>query len=171
MPTSPPRWRVPVRLDEVPLTGLHLDLVAAPAVRETIAAVAGVPQMSRLEAAVDVSRSGAGLRATGTVSATVGQVCVVTLEPMTSEVNEAFEVVFAPANSSASAASIGKVADGEEEPPEPLVDGVADLGTVLTECLLLGIDPYPRKPGAEFTPPQVDEVAPGPFASLAKLKN
>ena len=34
-----------------------------------------------------------------------------------------------------------------DDSPEPLVGGAVDLGAVATEFLVLGIDPYPRKPG------------------------
>ena len=40
-----------------------------------------------------------------------------------------------------------------DDPPEVLHDGAVDLGAVATEFLLLGIDPYPRKPGAVFDAP------------------
>src|SRR5438445_407649 len=57
-------WHVPVRLEDVPETGLHFDLVADDHVRAGLAALAGVPDMPRLEAAIDVARYGNGLRAT-----------------------------------------------------------------------------------------------------------
>ena len=53
---------------------------------------------------------------------------------------------------------------------EPLVDGTADVGAVATQFFLLGIDPYPRKPGAVFSGPAEDRAADSPFASLARLK-
>jgi uncharacterized metal-binding protein YceD (DUF177 family) len=166
-----PCWHVPVRPDDVPDTGLHIDIVADSRVRGAVAALAGVEEIPRLEAAVDVARHGDGLRAAGKVSATVGQTCVVTLEPITSDVEESFEVVFAPAGSSAAAFSAIGPAESADEPAELIVDGVADLGGVLTEFLLLGIDCYPRKPGAAFLAPADIDAAPGPFAVLAKLKN
>ena len=156
---------------------MHLDLVADPQLREALAALAGVSELPRLQAAIDLVRHGAGLRATGTVSASVGQTCVVTLEPMTSEVKEAFEVEFAPAPAAAPAAAAAiaaaDMADAAavDEPAEALVDGTADLGPVLTEFLLLGIDRYPRKPGAVFAAPAEADPGPGPFAVLAKLKD
>jgi hypothetical protein len=52
-----------------------------------------------------------------------------------------------------------------------LVGGVVDLGAVATEFLTLGIDPYPRKPGAEFAAPPAADNTPKPFAGLAALKN
>jgi uncharacterized metal-binding protein YceD (DUF177 family) len=162
-------WHVPVRLEDVPETGVHLDLIADAQVRADLAALAGVRDMSRLEAAVDLARHGSGLRATGRVTATVGQTCVVTLEPMENLVDERFDVIFAPA-------SAGDLAGENEafeadEPPEVLSDGTADLGALVTEFLLLGVDRYPRKPGAEFAPPVEEGTGPNPFAVLAKLKD
>ena len=57
------------------------------------------------------------------------------------------------------------------EPPEALADGTADVGALAAEFVLLGIDPYPRKPGAEFTPPPEDSATATPFAALSKLKD
>ena len=51
-----------------------------------------------------------------------------------------------------------------------LRDGVVDLGAVATEFLLLGIDPYPRKPGAVFDAPPAGDPSSHPFAALAALK-
>jgi hypothetical protein len=53
---------------------------------------------------------------------------------------------------------------------EPLVAGSIDLGAVATEFLLLGLNPYPRKPGVEFQPPPDASSDEGPFAALAALK-
>ena len=58
-----------------------------------------------------------------------------------------------------------------DDPPEAMVDGIADVGAVATEFLLLGIDPYPRKPDAVFDRPSEGNVGDGPFAALAKLRN
>jgi uncharacterized metal-binding protein YceD (DUF177 family) len=171
--TTPARWHVPIRLEDVPETGLHLDLAADAQVRADLAALAGVRDMPRLEAAVDVVRQGNGLRVTGRVSATVGQDCVVTLESLENRVDEPVDVVFAPPGPL-------DAAPGEheghhdvqpiDEPPEPLIDGAADLGAVLADFLILGIDRYPRKPGAVFAPPASASGGDNPFAVLAKLK-
>jgi hypothetical protein len=169
-------WHVPVRLEDVPETGLHLDLVADAQVRAGLAALSGVTGIPRLEAALDVVRHGNGLRVTGRVSATIGQTCVVTLEPLQNELDEPMDVIFAPSAGDFVAAVeledlTGDALDGGE-PPEILTpDGTADVGAIAAEFLLLGIDPYPRKPGAEFKPPAEQGAAVSPFAALAKLKN
>jgi uncharacterized metal-binding protein YceD (DUF177 family) len=161
-------WQIRVRLDDVPATGMHLDLVADERERAAVRELAEVRDLPRLEAAIDVVRHRNGLRATGRISATVVQTCIITVEPLESTVEEAFDVIFAPAAAPAPATG---PADEVDEPPEALVDGMADLGAVATEFLLLGIEPYPRKPGAVFAAPVDDRPRDGPFAALAKLKH
>ncbi len=163
-------WSVSLRLEDVPLeTGRQVTLSADAHMREAVAAIAGLRELPRLEANFDVVRSGsAGLHVTGTVSATVGQTCVVTLEPVESDINEAVDLVFKPGTDGSAAAEVSLDADGPET--EPLLDGVVDLGAVATEFLILGIDPYPRKPGAVFQAPSTKEPFAGPFAGLAALQ-
>ena len=48
--------------------------------------------------------------------------------------------------------------------------GVVDLGTLAVEFLILGLDPYPRKPGAVFQAPQETAAGEGPFSALAALQ-
>jgi uncharacterized metal-binding protein YceD (DUF177 family) len=167
-------WHVPVRLEDVPETGLHLDLAADAQVRAGLAALSGVTDIPRLEAALDVVRHGNGLRVTGRVSATVGQTCVVTLEPLQNELDEQMDVIFAPSAGDFAAAELevkDLAEDALREPLEILSDGTADVGAIAAEFLLLGIDPYPRKPGATFKPLAEQGATVSPFAELAKLKN
>lgn len=164
-------WNHPVRRDEVPETGLHLDLVADEATRAAVAAVAGVRALPQLAATFDLARQGAGLKVTGEIAASVEQTCVVTLEPMTSEVREPVDLAFVPPHAGVpSAEAADDIDPGAEDEPEILVDGVADLGVVATEFLLLAIDPYPRKPGAVFEPPKTADPGGHPFAALEALK-
>jgi hypothetical protein len=167
-----PPWRVPVAIDDIAPTGGHFDLAAEGAVRAEVARIAGLRDLPRLEAKFDVTRHGAdGLRVTGIVSATVGQSCVVTLEPLSHDIEEAVDLVFVPPAIPAPAGD-----DAEAEPrnakwddPEPLIGGALDLGAIATEFVLLGLDPYPRKPGVVFEAPQDSTPDEGPFAALAKL--
>ena len=164
-------WSFPVRRDDVPETGLHLDLVADEATRAAVAGVAGVRGLPRLAATFDVVRQGGGLKVTGEVAATVEQTCVVTLEPMTSDLREPIDLAFVPPRADERADETEEELDpGAADEPEPLVDGVADLGVAATEFLLLAIDPYPRKPDAVFEPPKAEDPGANPFAALAALK-
>jgi hypothetical protein len=162
-------WHVVVAAEDVPETGAHRTLVADGETRLAIARIAGLRELSRLEANFDLLRNGGGgLRVTGRVSATVGQNCVVTLEPLQNEIEEDIDLLYVPA--AAPGATDGEAAaEPKWDGPEPLIGGVVDLGVLATEFLLLGIDPYPRKPGAVFEPPRQPKPDAGPFAALAGL--
>ena len=60
-----------------------------------------------------------------------------------------------------------EVDPGSGEEPEPLAGNSVDLGLLATEFLILGIDPYPRKPDAAFEAPASADPAGHPFAALA----
>jgi hypothetical protein len=169
-----PAWHVPVAAEDIAETGQHFDLVADESVRAAVARVAGLRELPRFEANLDVTRRGAGLHVAGRVSATVGQNCVVTLEPLTNEVEEGVDLLFMPQQGRPR--RDGEDEEAGKEPrevrwddPEPLIDGVVDLGALATEFLLIGLDPYPRKPGAVFEPPPDRKPEEGAFAALAKL--
>jgi hypothetical protein len=165
-PTS--QWRVPVRVEDVPEDGLHLEVSADADTRAGLATLAGVRDIPRLDAVIDISREGDSLRAIGRLSAAVGQSCVVTLEPLDNSVDETFDVIFVPpVSGDADVRDEGAL----DDPPELLADGIADLGVIMTEFLLLGIDPYPRLPGAVFAPPVEANDGSGPFSVLAKLRS
>jgi hypothetical protein len=177
---APAPWQVAVAIEDVAETSRHFDLVADNDGRAAVARLAGLRDLPRLEANFDVTRHGAdGLHVCGRVSATVGQNCVVTLEPLANEVEEDIDLLFAPppppVERKAGEDEAGE--NGSERPqrsgnaPEPLIGGVVDLGALATEFLILGLDPYPRKPGAVFELPQDVKPDPGPFAGLAGLKD
>lgn len=171
--SSPPPWHVPVAIDDVAPTGAHFDLVADGSVRAAVARIAGLRDLPRLECSFDVTRHGAtGLHVTGRVSATVGQNCVVTLEPLDNEIDEVVDLVFMPpppAQQPQQPEDTHEPRDVKWDEPEPLIGGTVDLGAVATEFLMLGLDPYPRKPGAVFEAPPDRKPDAGPFAALAKL--
>jgi uncharacterized metal-binding protein YceD (DUF177 family) len=131
--------------------------------------------LPRLDARFEVLRHGsAGLRVTGDVSATVVQTCVVTLDPLTDEVDEAVDVVFEPAAPEPAKPAEKALAEEDlgdaADPPETLVDGAIDLGALAVEFLTLGLDPYPRKADAVFEAPAAgDDRADSPFAALVAL--
>ncbi len=164
-------WSFPLAVNDVPETGRQLDLVADAPVRDATAKLAGLRDLPRLEADYDVTLHGkGGLRVSGRVRATVGQVCVVTLEPIENDIDEPVDLVLVPVDALPESAGAPGPEDGSDDGPEPLIDGMIDLGAIATEFLLLAIDPYPRKPGAEFQAPSAGESSAHPFAALAALK-
>jgi uncharacterized metal-binding protein YceD (DUF177 family) len=166
-------WHFPVSIEDVAETGEHFDLVADAATRAAVARVAGLRDLPRLQANFEVTRQGAdGLHVTGRVSATVGQACVVTLEPLANEVAEEVDLVFVPPATAGRevGAKENDTHDDNRDEAEPLIDGRVDLGALATEFLVLGLDPYPRKPGSVFEPPPDATPRAGPFAALGALK-
>jgi uncharacterized metal-binding protein YceD (DUF177 family) len=168
-------WSVPVVAAEVPETGRHIELVPDEATRQAVAKVAAVAALPRLKATFDLTRHGAeGLRVEGRVLATVVQNCVVTLEPIETRIDEAVDLVFRPEPGEQPGTSDEEIdaidVFDTKEPPETLVGGTVDLGTLAIEFLILGIDPYPRKPDAVFDAPPAGDPASHPFAALAALK-
>jgi len=96
---------------------------------------------------------GAGLKVTADISADVEQNCVVSLEAISSCVQEQGEWFFKPE------AQSRKNTDNEvvlqidplgEDPADPLVDGRVDLWQLLIEHLCLMIDPFKRSATAEL---------------------
>jgi uncharacterized metal-binding protein YceD (DUF177 family) len=171
-PASVP-WSVPVAVDDIPETGLHIAIDAPAATRAELAELAALRELPQLSAVFELTRQGAGVHVAGQISARVGQACVVTLEPVECDIQEAVDLTFAPAPAGGTAAepkSARKRSLGGDEPPEPLVGDTLDLGALATEFLILGIDPYPRKAGAQFTPPKVEDAGEHPFAALESLK-
>jgi uncharacterized metal-binding protein YceD (DUF177 family) len=159
-------WSVPLAVSAVSEAGRHLHLVADAQTRAAVATLAGLVGLLRLEASFDVTRRGrSGLHVVGRVSATVIQTCVVTLEPLENEVDEDIDIAFSPAAASSFDEHVGEVEVPLEDAPEPLIGGAID-----TEFLVLGLDPYPRKPDAVLELPPSGEEAANPFAALAGLK-
>lgn len=170
--SSPVLWHVPVNVDRIAANGQHFDLVADATTRAAVAKIAGLRDLPRFEAAFDVIRHGDdGLHVTGVVSATAGQNCVVTLEPLDNEIEEPVDLVFLPQQqlSPEEGKAEPKPHEGKRDGPEPLIGGSVDLGALATEFLILGLDPYPRKPDAVFEPPADYKPEDSPFVALAKL--
>ena len=169
-------WRVPVSITEVPPAGRRIELKPDAATREAIAKAAEVVAVSRLESSFDLALHGSdSLRVTGRVTATVEQNCVVTLEPLSNEIDEEVDLLFTPPRDLPKPAEpvddSGEAAGSPAvDAPEELINGTVDLAAVTLEFLILGIDPYPRKPGAVFDTPTAGDAGPHPFAALAALK-
>jgi len=169
-------WSVPVTVSQILETGLHRDLEANPAAREAMAAVAGLREIMSANASLDMVLKGNGrVHVTGHVRARIGQTCVVTLDPIENEIDEPIDLMFAPPEQIPNLSDL--VDDAAEsdavipDPPEPIINGVIDLGRLATDALFLAVDPYPRGPGAAFEP-VVETVDPAdhPFAALKALQ-
>lgn len=163
-------WTLPVAIADIPETGSHYEVAADMPTREAVARLAGLRTLPQFDAVFDLTRQGAGVAVRGEIKARVGQTCVVTLDPIENEVRETVDLVFAPAAEPDDMAPGARRPRQKGEPPEPLHNGIVDLGAIATEFLILGLDPYPRKPGVEFTQSAGGEAGANPFSALAALK-
>jgi hypothetical protein len=162
-------WNVPIAVDDIPESGLHIEAEAPADVRAQLVKLAHLRDLPHLSAIFDLTRRDGGVHVAGQVNARVGQTCVVTLDPLERDLNEPINLLFAPTRGAARDNDTGRKV-GDEEPPEPLIEGKLDLGAIATEFLLLGIDPYPRKTGAEFAAIKPADDSAKPFAALEALK-
>jgi hypothetical protein len=173
---QPDPWRVPVVVAQIPETGLHRDLEAGAAERAAIADVGGLREILSASASLDVTPGGGGrFHVQGRVRARVGQTCVVTLEPILNDIDEAIDLMFAPPEQIPQLATlVDDTADSDDEipdPPEPIENGIIDLGRVATDALFLGVDPYPRRSDAVFElPVEPEDPEDHPFAALKALQ-
>jgi hypothetical protein len=170
-------WRVPVIVAQIPDDGLHRAFEATEAARAAMAETAGLREIMSARASFDLKlKSGGRVHITGQVRARVGQTCVVTLDPIENEIDELIDLMFAPAEQVPSLSALVDEAAGSDEeipdPPEPIINGVIDLGRLATDALFLAVDPYPRRPDAVFEPPpETIDPADHPFAALKALQS
>ena len=159
-----------VPVERLPGQGVEVTVEANEAERAALAEDFGVPGVKALSGRFRVKAlaGGGGVKVTGRIRAEVTQVCVVTLEPFDSVLEEEVDVDFVPAGDPRRRPEPVRE-DEEHDPPDEIVDGRIDLGALTAEFLSLGLDPYPRKPGVDFSY-EAGPAPESPFAALAKLK-
>ena len=174
-----PEFSFIVEVQTLPPSGRVYTITADADARARVAERLGLQSLDKLTAQLEVVPHGTGATVTGHVDADVVQRCVVSLGPVPAHVHENIDIKFAVAQDvkkpAADEDEEEELLDVAEEPPEPLVDGRIDLGELAVSQVALGLDPYPRAPGAAFDPAQWGVGAEktqsdSPFAALAKLK-
>ena len=141
---KPDPWRVPVAVAQIPETGLHRDIEADQAIRNAVADVGGLREVISVQASFDVTpTSGGRFHVAGRVRGRVGQTCVVTLEDIEADIDEPIDLTFAPPEQIPQMATLVDEAESGDEdtpdPPEPVDNGLIDLGRVATDALYLAI--------------------------------
>lgn len=172
-----------VNVDEIPEGGLDISIAADAATLRALAAADDLPNIGRLEADFHVvPRTGRRFNVSGEMRANVTQICGVSLEAFDSDIVEPIDVDFSmpadvkPTHGAGSRGipeSLEAVVGTEPDPPDTIVGGKIDLGVLMCEFLALGLDPFPRKPGIVFEPPNPPDAAEAdsPFGALRKLKD
>jgi uncharacterized metal-binding protein YceD (DUF177 family) len=150
---------------------------ANPDERAALARRFGLLALDALSAAgrIDVASRGRRARLTATLKADATQICVVSLEPVRSTIEEQFSVTY---DRDAGRTRIEPVQDFDidaEDPPDPLPDDGIDVGEAVAEHFGLALDPYPNTPGVAIDAQEQggERTEPGetsPFSVLDRLK-
>jgi len=152
--------------------GYERVVSASPAELARLAQWEQVQSVDRFEGRVTLKRlSQKRFRYDATLAAEITQSCVVTLEPVRTQITRNFsrELHFTASRIRDDTVSIS-ISPVEDEAPEDIDSLRFDLAGPLLEEFSLAIDPYPRSPGVEFEPPQDELPDPeGPFAVLKSL--
>lgn len=161
-----------VDVGKIPANGMEVDIEATEKERKAIAKRMNVLSLESLKGKVILThkRHDKAVEVEGRFSAKLTQECVVSLEPVATEIKRAeIFALFAPAAAVAKLGAGGD--DADQDIPEPInKDGTIDVGELMLQHFALAIDPYPRKPGAVFKAPKATQATVHPFAKLKKLK-
>ena len=118
----------------------------------------------------------------GRLRGKIVQACVLSLEPVTQILDDAFRIVFKKDLAEEFDPESGEaVLSAQADAPEPLVGNMLDVGEIVAEQLALIADPYPRRTGVKLedvlpkSKGSPRRGGPGqqrhPFAGLAALRD
>jgi hypothetical protein len=163
-------WTIDVA--DIPERGRKGSRTATETERAELSKALDILLCESLEVTYSITPLAGGYRLQGGIDAAVNQACVITLEPIASRVADSFSVDFRREQP--------RVVDDEGDieiltgaDVEPLMGEQIELGRIVYEALSAGLDPYPRKTGAEFdwSDPKQSATGSNPFAVLGKLKD
>jgi hypothetical protein len=167
-------WSHIVRLSELARGPVSVRLEPDAGTRKQIAKTVNLEQLHALSGQLTVRPWLDGAEISGRFKATVEQVCSVTADNFEQDLFGEIELRVVPAGSPNTPTDSGggdvMLDLDAPDPPDVLEDEEIDLAHYLVEALSLEIDPFPRKPGAEFDyKPETQEES--PFAVLKRLKD
>ena len=184
-----PEWSHMLEVDSI-TDGMKLTIAPDEQERAALSQRIGVISLDSLSADITVHQptGNAVIHVEGKLKAKVTQKCVVTLEPIETDIQEGFEAWFADSESTVSFAKARQerlLQKGhaeipilkENEDPEPVIDGKIDLGELVTQYLLLAINPYPHAEGAHYEKGddtesrEPSDMRKNPFAALKNWKD
>jgi len=167
----------PVVVDELPNHGRKVDLQSTPEEMVAVAKRLGLTTLVQFEGVIRIRPEiGREIDVEGEIVVSFEQACVVTGEPveqiMTFDLKRRY---------SEDATKFDGVDDDDDiisapmdDGPDPIEDGIIDVGEAAVEELALQIPLYPRAADAEFNDivedNGEDDDKPNPFAKLAALK-
>lgn len=184
-------WSYPLEVEKITSKPTRLEAIAGEEERAALCRRLDIPVISRLEAKLVIQRNAGNMiiHIKGEIDADVEQRCIVTREPVKEKVRDSFEAWYADPGQAVSFTKARRermnIKDKGEQPmleecddPEPIVNGVIDLGELVTQNFSLALNPYPRKKGAAYKGGEEESLAPespegaynNPFAALKEWR-
>ena len=160
-----------------------LDIAASDSERAALAKRFGFLGLPAFAARITVDRRPGGrVVVEGRLRGKIVQACILTLDPVTQDLDETFRIVFKQdLTEERDPESCEALVTPQADAPEPLSGNMLDVGEIVAEQLSLAADPYPRRPGAKLEDvlprprrdgrPMRQEQRRHPFAGLAALKD
>src|SRR5258708_10357338 len=141
-----------VDLDRVGTVGTALDIVASDGERAALAKRFGFLGLPAFSARVTVDRRvGGQVVVEGRLRGRIVQACVLTLDPVTQELDDAFRIVFKKDLAEERDPESGEaVLSAHADAPEPLAGNLLDVGEIVAEQLSPAAEPYSRRSGAQL---------------------
>lgn len=172
-----------VDLEKLGNNGTALEISTTESERAALAKRFGFLGLPDFSARVSVDRKPGGqIIVDGRLKGRVVQACILSLDPVTQELDDSFRLVFAENVTEDRDPESGEaLLNAQGDAPEPLESNMLDVGEIIAEQLSLTADPYPRRPGIKL-----EDVLPKPkggarrsapeprrhpFAGLAALKD
>ncbi|CAN5210798.1 DUF177 domain-containing protein [soil metagenome] len=155
-----------IRVNEIG-AGISRTLMPDDATLARIARTLDLASLETFEAEITVAPARDGWTLSGRVRAQAEQTCGITLEPLPVRIDQRFSIGLIETAPPTEDDEVEVAVD--DDAPDVIEDGRIDLGQYAVEQLALTLDPFPRKPGAEFVQP--DEPAEiSPFAVLKAFR-
>jgi uncharacterized metal-binding protein YceD (DUF177 family) len=175
-----------IDIDRMGPGGAALDIVASDSERAALVKRFGFLGLPVFSARVTVDRRPGGqVVVGGRLRGKIVQACILTLDPVTQELDENFRLVFKQDLHEERDPESGEaLLNAQADAPEPLPGNLLDVGEIVAEQLSLAAEPYPRRPGVKLEdvmpkprndmrggrPPRQDQRR-HPFAGLAALRD
>ena len=172
-----------VDLERMGPAGSALEITASDNERAALVKRFGFLGLPAFSARVTVDRRPGGrVVVEGRLRGRIVQACILTLDPVTQELDETFRVVFKQGLEEEKDPESGEaMVSAQADAPEPLAGNMLDVGEIVAEHLSLAADPYPRRPGVKLEDvlpkthqtarPARGEQRRHPFAGLAALRD
>jgi len=170
-----PEFSRPLNVESLKIGKSEQTLEATPDECAQLAQRFDLLTLDHLSANVQLNRKGAGdsirVFVSGRLNAGITQSCVITLDPVSSEIEADFNAAF-----DSEAEDIKSDCDfdiSNDDIAEPIIDGSIDLGELVAQYLAVEIDPFPRKEGADGSGMTLESAntETNPFSVLKKLKS